>query len=299
MSKNSVIEVIEYTDPYCTWCWGSEPILRKIQEVYGSQVEIRFKMGGLVENIRKFYDPLNEIGGANWYKQVADHWLDASKRHGMPVDEKVWYDIKDEFRSTHPANIAYKSAEFQDEILAKKFLRRMREAAAAERMAIHRIEVQERLAQEVGLDPVKFRERIENGDAEKAFREELQESQLRGITGFPTFLVRYSNKEVLLHGYHKFETFEYVFMELAGDALKSYSLKCDESSILSFVQKYGKVATKEVAEVFDLSLSSAMKILNLLKDKNLVKEQKAGNGFFHLPRSPFEYDIETGICRSR
>ena len=58
--KKSAIEITSYTDPYCTWCWGSEPILRKIQEVYGEQVYLRFVMGGLVEDMRQFSDPAAE-----------------------------------------------------------------------------------------------------------------------------------------------------------------------------------------------------------------------------------------------
>ena len=61
--KNPIIEIVSYTDPYCTWCWGSEPILRKIQEVYGEQVRLRFVMGGLVEDMQKFSDPGAGIGG--------------------------------------------------------------------------------------------------------------------------------------------------------------------------------------------------------------------------------------------
>lgn len=292
-----MIEIIEYTDPYCTWCWGSEPILRRIQEVYGDQVRVRYKMGGLVEDITRFYDPLNDIGGANWYKQVAAHWLDASHRHGMPVDEKIWYDIKDGFRSTYPASIAYKSAEFQDEELAKKFLRRMREAAAAERMAVHRLEVQKKVAGEVGLDTARFLEEIENGKAEEAFREDLRECRSKGITGFPTFLVRgLKGKEVLVRGYQRFENFELVFHELAGSTLKPKHIQPKEQNILAFIRKYGKVAPKEVAEVFNLKLESAVDWLNKLKEKGLVKEQKAGNGSFYVAQSPLDCDTETGIC---
>ena len=84
--QGQLIELIEFTDPYCTWCWGSEPVLRKIKEVYGNQVKIGFVMGGLVKDIAEFYDPLNRIGGKDWNKQVASHWLEASERHGIPVD---------------------------------------------------------------------------------------------------------------------------------------------------------------------------------------------------------------------
>ena len=49
-SRAHSIELIEFTDPYCTWCWGSEPILRRIQETYGEQVRLRFVMGGLTDD---------------------------------------------------------------------------------------------------------------------------------------------------------------------------------------------------------------------------------------------------------
>lgn len=291
------MEIVVYTDLYCTWCWGSEPVLRKIQEVYRDQVRIRYRMGGLVEDITRFYDALNEIGGANWYGQIAKHWFDASRRHGMPVDERVWHDIKDEFRSTYPANIAYKSAEFQDEELAKKFLRRMREASAAEGQAIHRLKVQATLAQEVGLNRRQFLKNIKNGKAEEAFREDLRECRSKGITGFPTFLIRNNQgQEIVLNGYQPFEVFEQAFRKLAGGDLQQRNIDVDENNILAFVRKYGKVAPKEVAEVFNLTLESAMEWLSQLKGKGFLKEQKAGNGFFYLARNPFECDTETGMC---
>lgn len=290
------IEVIEYTDPYCTWCWGSEPVLRRIQEVYGDRVRIRFKMGGLVEDIRKFYDPFNDIGGENWYRQVAEHWLDASNRHGMPVDEGVWHDIKDEFRSTYPAGIAYKAAEFQDEELAKKFLRRMREAAAAEGEAIHRLEVQAALAEEVGLNRTRLLEDIKNGKAEKAFREDLFECRSKGVTGFPTFLLRNKDKEVLLRGYQPFEMFELALKELGGGDYRPRNIEADETGILAFVRRYGKVAPREVAEVFNITPESATERLSRLKEKGLLREQKAGNGSFYSPRNPLACDPETGVC---
>lgn len=44
-------------------------------------------MGGLVEEIRAFYDSNNDIGGdiERSNKQITKHWLEAFERHGMPV----------------------------------------------------------------------------------------------------------------------------------------------------------------------------------------------------------------------
>ena len=35
METSPEFELVQYTDPYCTWCWGTEPILRKVEEVFG------------------------------------------------------------------------------------------------------------------------------------------------------------------------------------------------------------------------------------------------------------------------
>lgn len=284
-SEDWLVEVIEYTDPYCTWCWGSEPILRKIKEVYGNQVKITFKMGGLVEDIANFYDPLNRIGGEGMFEQVAEHWKDASERHGMPVDVKVFQNLKGEFRSTYPANIAYKAAQMQNEKLAEQFLRRIREAAAAERRAIHKVEVQAELAKEIGLDAQKFVHAIESGEAEKAFRKDLKECRELGITGFPTFYIKNRYGEyLLLTGYQHFESFECVFEKLVGEGLTKKTLIATKESILNFVEKYGKVATKEVAEVFDVEAKEAKRILVALEQEGKVVSVKVGNGFFWLKR---------------
>ncbi len=282
MSKaDAILEVIEYTDPYCTWCWGSEPIIKKIREVYGDQVKIGYKMGGLVADINQFYDASNDIGGPEWYRQVAEHWLDASNRHGMPVDEQVFYDIKDDMFSTYPANIAYKAAEFQDVELAKKFLRRMREGAAARREAIQRIEVQADLADEVGLDITQFLDDIKSGRAEEAFYKDLNEARSRGISGFPTFLIRNrEGQEAILYGYQRFESFRAAFQKLAENELKPRVIEASDDNILAFVHKYKKVAPREIAETFDLPQESAIERLTKLKDKGLLREQEVGNGSF-------------------
>jgi protein-disulfide isomerase-like protein with CxxC motif len=69
----SRIEITEFTDPYCTWCWGSEPVLRHALEAYGEQISLRFVMGGLVEDRTTFYNPANGIGGEQWEQQIAAH----------------------------------------------------------------------------------------------------------------------------------------------------------------------------------------------------------------------------------
>ncbi len=292
-----LLKIVSFSDPYCTWCWGSEPILRKIQEVYSEQIDISFVMGGLVEDIRNFRDPGAGIGGDQWYKQVAEHWADASGRHKMPVDVQVFFDIKDDVFSTYPACIAFKAAQLQSEEMGKRYLRRLREGAAAERLAIQRFEVQEQLAEEIGLDSNQFSENIKNGTAEKAFQLDLQECHRKGVRGFPSFLLQYLGEEVLLRGYTTYKTFENWLEELSKGQLKPKVLQSGSPQVFNFITRYGKVAPMEVACVFDMSFENAQKLLNQMAEKGLISENKVGNGFLYsLSQDIAQCDPDTGSC---
>ena len=158
MENNKVIEIIEFSDPVCTWCWGSEPVLRKLETRYGEQLQVKYIMGGLVKNIEDFYDSANDIGGdANESnRQIVSHWLQASQRHGMPVQEEGFTLFSKEHPSTYPQNIAYKAALMESETLANKFLRNIREATATQARQTNKTGVLIEIATESGLDIAKF-----------------------------------------------------------------------------------------------------------------------------------------------
>lgn len=282
--KKPLLELIQYTDPYCTWCWGSEPVMRRVEELYGEQVSIRYIMGGLVEDTGTFYDPLNRIGGPDMYKQVAIHWEEASHRHKMPVDASVFTDMGREFKSTYPACIAFKAAELQDAALAKKYLRRLREGAAAEHRFIQKAEVQAELAEEVGLDPERLLADIDSGAAEAEFRKDLAICREEEVSGFPSFAIRrLSDGEMLRFDFYMSSmALEEQFRRLAGDALEPREIKPTRENILAFVEKYGKVAIREVGELFMIAYGDAREKLDALLDEGELKVQRAGNGVFYL-----------------
>ena len=43
------IEIVHFADPWCWWSWGLEPILQRLREVYGDNVQVTYKMGGEFE----------------------------------------------------------------------------------------------------------------------------------------------------------------------------------------------------------------------------------------------------------
>lgn len=116
-------------------------------------------MGGLVENIEEKWDPANGIGHADILrinKQIEAHWKEAERRHGMPVKGTGYTLSSHEYPSTYPQNIAYKAAQMVDQKKADRFLRRMREASAAEYLMTSHPDVLDKLAAEVDLTSRNF-----------------------------------------------------------------------------------------------------------------------------------------------
>ncbi len=250
-----------------------------------------------MEDIRNFSDPGAGIGGDQWYRQVAEHWTDASHRHKMPVDVEVYFDIKDDIFSTYPACIAFEAAKLQSEDMGKRYLRRLREAAAAERLAIQHSEVQLTLADEIGLDHDIFLESIQNGKAESAFRKDLAECLRRGVRGFPSFLIRGFGEEILLRGYTPYQTFDHWFKELSKNQLKQKELQAGSPQVFDFISRYGKVAPMEVACVYDIAFEDAQNLLKQMAEKGLVSKKQVGNGaFYFIPQDVAQCDPVSGSC---
>ncbi|MFX1393292.1 MAG: DsbA family protein [Promethearchaeota archaeon] len=282
-SKEWLIELTEYTDPYCSWCWAVEPILRKLKEQYGEQIKILFKMGGLVDDVSKFRHLIKNIDVNGILEQIAIHWDQGSLTHGMPVDSNVFQDLKGELMSTYPANIAYKAAQMQDQDLADKFLRRLREGAIAERKLIHKIEIQVELAKEIGLNHDKFIETINNGTAKDLFLKDLDECRRLGITAFPTFKISNKyGKTIFIQGFQRYELFASALEDLIGERLEKKEISLNDDNIINFIKKYEKVATQELATLFDIRKEDAFNHLSKLKNEGKIKSKQAGNSHFWL-----------------
>lgn len=301
MGNQQQLEILAFTDPVCTWCWGSEPVLRKLQVWYGNQIRITPVMGGLVEDIRNFYDRANDIGGdpEKTNSQIAKHWLEASQRHGMPVEIEGFRLFSADTVSTYPQNIAYKAVELCNPELAAKFLRRIREASAAEARETGRREVLIELANEVGVDLAAFIGHLDDGSAAQAFRDDLETTRHHGARGFPTFLFRWGSKELMLRGYQSFNSMRAVISSLSEGQVEEHSPETTAQTILDFLQFHGRAATVELRTAFDLSSAALYDLLNTLTDQRQIQFVSAGNGgFWEFRGEGLVCDSTTGVCTS-
>jgi len=299
MSATEHVEIYAFTDPVCTWCWGSEPVTRKLDALYGQQIEIKPVMGGLVEDIRGFYDAHNNIGGnpEQSNAQIASHWLAASERHGMPVETQGFRLFSSDVFSTYPQNIAYKAVEITHPELAEKFLRRIREASAAEARETGRREVLIELASETGVGIASFIEALDDGSAEAAFHDDLNFTRQYGVRGFPTFLFRYGEKELLLRGYQSYKSMVAVIASLSAGNITEVPLTFSDEKVVELLKKITRAANAELTEIFNVPLTRLLETLNSLVNKGIVQYVPVGNGgFWQLQTSAGECDPLTGTC---
>lgn len=293
-----MLEIIAFTDPVCTWCWGSEPVLRKLALHYEGQLQFSYVMGGLVKDIRGFYDSANGIGGdpEQSNKQIARHWVEASARHGMPVRIDGFKLFTSETVSTYPQNIAFKAVELASPTLASRFLRRVREASAAEARETGRREVLVELASEVGVDIEAFLNHLEDGSAEAAFREDLELTRRYSVRGFPTFLLRYNGRELMLRSYQGYGAWVSAINTLTERALVANTVAKDSATLLKFLAS-GRSAPAEIASAFDLPPQDLTDLLSGMLSDGQIRFVSAGNGgFWEIAASGQHCDPESGVC---
>lgn len=299
-SQDKII-ITNFTDPVCTWCWGTEPIFRKLETHFPGLIEFRYVMGGLVEDVHKMYDPANGIGSSDvgaFNRQVASHWVEASNRHGMPVDSERFELFSEEYPSTYPQNIAYKAAQMSDPYKADLFLYNLRVAAAAEARLISHEDVLVSIASETGMDIGAFLTHLYDGTAERAFNADRGLMAGLGVHGFPTFLVKYNSAQYMLRGYNNYETFVAVISSATQGAVKPIDVEASEDNLLSFMEAHPRMAAEEIRQAFDFKTTEDVRsFVAPMVESGELEIQEAGNGWFVRRVSQgMTCDLATGIC---
>jgi putative protein-disulfide isomerase len=168
------IEVRYYTDPACTWSWGSEPVLRRLAWEFDESLRWRPVMGGLARRYGPDYrDEEGGIGsGPDCFADLMAHWLDVAARTEMPSDPRLW--TQNPIFSSHPVCMAVKAASEQGEQAGLAYLRRVREGLMVERKKLDHLEALVAEAAPAGLDLKRFRIDLESNAIIEAFAADLE-----------------------------------------------------------------------------------------------------------------------------
>lgn len=280
------IDVIFFTDPYCSWCWATDPIILAMEEKYKEQIKFHYVFGGLIKNMDDFYDESNGIRDA---RAVIPHWRQVSEMIGQPIDEFLWEDIaKLRNFSSFPANIACKSAFLQGNEIGAKFLRNMKIAVFTDRKIISDSKVYNEIAKATkGLDFERFKNDLENQNAEKSFEDDLDFCRKWSVGVFPTMLFYKTGADldkltkdtaVYINGYNEIEIYDEIIKKLSED-IKVYEPR-DEEILL---EVYGPMSERELAQIKNRSKEQEYEILeNLYKEGKIEKNPKVRGNIWSI-----------------
>lgn len=182
--------------------------------------------------------------------------------------------------SSWPLNIAVKAAELADAEKAPLFLHRLREASTARGLTTTRDDVMLSIAAGTGIDLQRFTEALRDGSAKKLFEADKNYAASLGITGFPTCIVEYGEKKVMLKGYNSYESFVSVIDEISGGKVRPRKPAANGEAILELLAKYGRLAVEELRQAFEFPDQLALRAaLDELLVQNRLRIEKAGNGY--------------------
>ena len=167
----SVIEVVEFTDPGCSWAWGTEPKLRLLRWRYANRLRWRRVVGGLIGDMNNYMPDFDGVRNA---PSRIRYWRKAWEYTGMTYPARLqWMYV-----STEPGCKAVKAAELQSDEAAGRVLRRLREstfvfgtpADSTERIldAVRGVD---------GLDTERFERDLASDVTDKTFREDWEETR--------------------------------------------------------------------------------------------------------------------------
>jgi 2-polyprenyl-6-methoxyphenol hydroxylase-like FAD-dependent oxidoreductase/predicted DsbA family dithiol-disulfide isomerase len=261
------INILYFTDPICSTCWIIQPQLRKLQLEYEHQVNIEYKMGGLLPS----WDNFNR-NGIKKPSDVAIHWEQVCSQYEMPINKDIW--LEDPLPSSYPPSIAFKAAQLQDTGKAVLFLRRIREMVFLEKKNIIKKEYLHTAAYDVGLDAARLLRDLE-GKAQSLFRDDLVLADQLEIKELPTLF--FSNRdggELILNGYQSYENIDRIIRQLSPGIKKGNY----DKSPRNLFKRFQTMTTSEFALLRSENEFEAQFTLNELLINNLVKEYESPAG---------------------
>jgi len=265
-AQKKPIRILYFTDPICSSCWGIEPQLRRLKLEYGDQFDLEYRMGGLLP------DWSYNSGGISKPSDVAGHWDEVSHHYDMPIDGDVW--LEDPLPSSYPPSIAFKAAQMQDEKLALKFLRRIREMVFLEKKNITKWEYLAAAAIQVGLDAARLKTDFE-GTAKQAFQDDLTLARSLGVRGFPTlFFSDTLGNRLTLYGARPYAQFEQNLLTLAPETPKN-AFSVAPESLFAY---YPTLTAKEFSVLSGKPRAEAEKVLDALFEQKKLRKVTTKNG---------------------
>jgi predicted DsbA family dithiol-disulfide isomerase len=287
------VGVTYYTDPGCSWAWGTEPKLRKLVWEFGERLAWRYVMGGLVGDMAIYAPGLSGEGSG---AAMAAYWHNVATQTGMPAPAS----LSRTYRSTNPACLAVKAAEQQGQEIALRVLRRLRESIfVLGQPTDDRDGILDAVRGVPRLDESRLAQNLDGPRAEEAYRSDWEETRnpnefamtldddsrpgagkARFTEGrwryvFPTLVFRGPAGERTVPGWHPYEAYLEAIEAVAPGVTPTKS--GPRPTPRGLVVQYATAATKEIEVVCAMTRDAALEAMRALEEKGIVVAWPVGD----------------------
>jgi predicted DsbA family dithiol-disulfide isomerase len=278
------VRITEYTDPACPWAYSAEPVRRRLEWLYGDQLEWEPRMVVLADTPEEYLDR-----GFTPERQ-ADAYRKIARDHGMPIDTSV----RPRMAATRPACRAVVAARLHEPEAARALLRCFRVHNFAGDALLDEPAMLELAAGSAGLDAAELGRWMSDPRVEEALEEDMAaarrpmpaarvlDHKLANWSGgrrytCPTYeITRLADGvTIVVPGFQPFAAYDVVLANLVPGSERRAGAE-DVEEVLAWAP--GLLATREVAAVADLELDEAREALGRVATERHV----GADGFWTL-----------------
>jgi predicted DsbA family dithiol-disulfide isomerase len=268
-SEKKPIEIYLFVDPLCPECWALEPITKKLLIEYGRYFSIKYVLSGRLATLN--------LGKKSKFENIADLREKTASRFGISCDESLW--LESPISSPYLASVAIKAAELQGRKYGIRFLRKIQEVLFLERQDATTFDVLFDCAKSVKLDLEEFVNDIHSDSASKAFQCDLKITSEMDVQEIPTLVFFNQNIEeegIKITGYYPYD----IYVSILEEMLQHKPIPAAPPSIESFLNYFKLVGTKEIAVVYNMSVSEVNREMKKLQLKQKVERVPVKYGTF-------------------
>lgn len=271
--REDKVQIVHFADPWCFWSWGLEPLLQRLRVVYGDNLQVVYRMGGVFEDLSVWQRTyrVDDESTATWIIEVG-------KTTGVPSSPH--YGSVTNVQTSHPSCRAVKAAQQQDGHKAERYFRHL--------MEVFQVETQQatddtllRAAADVGLDPERLASDMASEEVQAAFTADRHAMAAMGVD-YLSLVVAHGDEVTAVSRVFKAEPFEKLIDKMVPGLPKH-----QPTNILEYLAdlRAHLVHTREVAEVFRIPDDEAERRLRELYGAQLVELREFDFARYWVPKA--------------
>lgn len=274
--------ITQYTDPMCVWCYAMEPSMRKIQYLLGDKLEYRSVCGVLVADVKQIIgdDARSDMRFQQLKLQMREHFLDAARRSGVPVDPSWLADTAKEDVTSLPMTLAFEAVKLQNPERANAFLTECRANSHARTIRMNRRNNIIELARNYVDDLPRFESDYDGQASRTALVSDLALCRAKSVSSFPTIEFSYGDASFIQSGYLEFDQLASIIDRITNDAIHIPTISYSLDEALRFLHTYKTVSGADLKTLFDLTESQLEDLVQTLIDGGSATLETCAEGYF-------------------